>query len=248
VFDDNYVWLVRAGDHPEVAVVDPGDGAPVIAALERHRLRAAAVLVTHRHADHVGGVDAVADHASAPVYAPAEARLRRVDHVVDDGDRVALGATGLELDVVAVPGHTLGHVAFVTPGFAFVGDTLFAGGCGRVFEGTMSQMFASLERLAGLPPETEIYCGHEYTVANLEFALLVEPDNSAVQGRLRAARAAVADGRPTVPARLEEELATNPFLRCREPSVVRAAGRRAGREVAPGVDTFEVIRRWKDRA
>jgi len=219
----------------------------VVHALTREGLRPVAVLVTHRHADHVGGVGALLVHApEAVVWAPAEASLPRIDRVVDDGDRVGIDALGLELTVIGVPGHTLGHVAYLAPGRAFVGDTLFAGGCGRVFEGTMPQMYASLERLAALPPDTDLYCGHEYTVSNLEFALRVEPDNDELAQRLSTARDRMEVGDPTVPSRLATELATNPFLRCREPSVVEAAGRRAGARVQPGAETFEVIRRWKD--
>jgi hydroxyacylglutathione hydrolase len=169
-----------------------------------------------------------------------------VDVVVNDGDRVRAGSLDLDLEVIAVPGHTLGHVAYVAHGIVFAGDTLFAGGCGRVFEGTMAQMYASLERLAALPAETEIYCGHEYTVSNLEFAARVEPDNDALAARLRNARTTVAAGDPTVPSSLAAERATNPFLRCREPAVVESARRRAGRPVDPGSDTFAVVRSWKD--
>lgn len=249
VFEDNYVWLIGRPGSVEVAVVDPGDGPPVIRALEREGLRPVAVLVTHRHADHVGGVADVLAHApEAVVWAPAEASLPRVDRVVRDDDRVGVDALALELSVICIPGHTLGHVAYVAPGRAFVGDTLFAGGCGRVFEGTMSQMYASLERLACLPPDTDIYCGHEYTVSNLEFAARVEPGNTALAQRLDAARRSAAAGEPSVPSRLADELGTNPFLRCTEPTVVDAARRHADRTVAPGADTFSVIRRWKDGA
>ena len=247
-FADNYVWLIGRSDAVGVVVVDPGDGPAVVRALERDRLRPAAVLITHHHRDHVAGLDDVLSVASATVYAPDEARLPGTDQVVRDGDRVAIDVLGIELEVLAVPGHTLGHVAYVAPGRVFAGDTLFAGGCGRVFEGTMEQMYASLERLAALPPGTEVYCGHEYTVSNLEFACGVEPDNRTLSDRLESARSAVSGGRPTVPSSLVEELETNPFLRCREPSVVDAAGRHAGRAVAPGAETFGVLRRWKDTA
>jgi hydroxyacylglutathione hydrolase len=247
VFEDNYVWLISGRGCDDVVVVDPGDGPPVVRALHDLDLQPRLILVTHRHADHVGGVaDVLAEWPTATVYAPAEALLPRVDVVVDDGDRVRAGSLDLDLEVIAVPGHTLGHVAYVAHGIVFAGDTLFAGGCGRVFEGTMAQMYASLERLAALPPETEVYCGHEYTVSNLEFAARVEPDNDALAARLRNARTTVAAGDPTVPSTLAAERATNPFLRCREPAVVESAGRRAGRPVGPGSDTFAVVRRWKD--
>ena len=179
-----------------------------------------------------------------PVYGPAGESIDTVDRPVREGDRVEL--PGLELEVIDLPGHTAGHIGYLGPGFALVGDTLFAGGCGRVFEGTMEQMHTSLSRLAGLPPETELYCAHEYTVANLRFALDLEPDNERVSNRLQEAVAVRSKGLPTVPSTLAQELATNPFLRCEDTALVAAASARADRSLRPGAEVFAFVRQLKD--
>ncbi|HSL17371.1 MAG TPA: hydroxyacylglutathione hydrolase [Methylomirabilota bacterium] len=246
VFSDNYVWVLEREGSRRVAVIDPGDAGPVLTALDRRKLEAAAVLVTHHHHDHTGGVVEVAEHFGAPVYGPAGEPVPGLTAGVADGDRVELDDLELDLRVAEVPGHTAGHVAYLTPAFALVGDTLFAGGCGRVFEGTCEQMHASLQRLASQPPATAVYCAHEYTVANLRFARAVEPDNRALADRLAAAQAARAAGQATVPSRLADELATNPFMRCSQLDVVAAAEARAGRALNPGAEVFEVLRTWKD--
>ena len=246
VFADNYVWVLEREGSRRVVVVDPGDAAPVLAAVERRKLEIATVLVTHHHHDHTGGLGEVVRRIAPPVYGPAREAIAGVDRPVADGDRVELDELEIALDVAEVPGHTLGHVAYLAPAFALVGDTLFAGGCGRVFEGSFEQMHASLQRLADQPPATEIYCAHEYTVANLRFAATVEPGNRALGQRLAAAEAARATGQATVPSHLADELATNPFLRCAVPAVVAAAEAHAGRSLDPGAEVFGVVRRWKD--
>lgn len=248
ILGDNYAWLLGPQGDDRVAAVDPGDDGPVIGALERAGRRLEAVLLTHHHRDHVAGLHGLLRRRRAPVYGPAGERIDGVDRAVADGDAVELFGGAVTLEVLHVPGHTLGHVAYAGHGVALVGDTLFAGGCGRVFEGTAEQMYRSLQRIAELDGHTAVYCAHEYTVANLEFAVRVEPGNDALRSRLEAARGTRRDGRPTVPSLLAEELATNPFLRCDQPPVVAAAGRVAGRVVAPGADTFAAIRGWKDRS
>jgi len=245
-FTDNYVWLLRAPDSDKVVIVDPGEASPVLHTLDKRGLTVAAILLTHHHGDHVGGVGDILRKYPAPVFGPAWENISTVDHPVRRGDRIPLEVLGLELDVIDVPGHTAGHIAYLGPGFALVGDTLFAGGCGRIFEGTPEQMYASLRRLAALPPDTAIYCAHEYTATNLRFAVDVEPANAAIEERLAKVRAARGEGRPTVPSTLTEELETNPFLRCREPAVVRAAETRVGRPLRGDSDVFAVVRRWKD--
>lgn len=248
ILGDNYAWLLRPPDQDAVAVIDPGDDRPVLEVLERDRLRLEAVLLTHHHRDHVGGLGGLLRKRRVPVFGPEAERIAGVDRPVADADAVELFGGAVVLEVLHLPGHTLGHVGYVGHGVALVGDTLFAGGCGRVFEGTPRQMHASLGRLAALDGDTAVYCAHEYTVSNLEFATRVEPANRTLRERLAAARSARGEGRPTVPSSIAQELATNPFLRCDEPSVVAAAGRFAGREVAPGADTFAVVRGWKDRS
>lgn len=244
---DNYIWLLRTPDRSGAILVDPGDAAPVLEAIEHHGLELAAILVTHRHGDHVGGLREVAERWPVPVYGPATESIAGVTERVSGGDRVAVDAIGTEFVVIDTPGHTAGHVSFHGGGWLLCGDTLFAGGCGRVFEGSHAQMHASLQRLAALPDTTHCCCGHEYTLANLAFACAVEPDNEALREREERAHALRDAGRPTVPFALAEERATNPFLRCHEPAVRAAAERQAGRKLEDDADVFGVLREWKNR-
>lgn len=245
-FRDNYIWLlVGTGSPPAVVVVDPGDAAPVLAALGGLGLAPTAIFATHHHADHVGGIEALHARHTVPVYGPASERIPAVTQPLRDGDRVELA--GLPpFTVIDVPGHTAGHIAYHGGGLLFCGDTLFAGGCGRLFEGSAAQMHASLTRLASLSPDTSVYCAHEYTLSNLAFALAVEPDNADLRARHEHSQALRQRGEPTVPSTLGLEQATNPFLRCEVPAVVAAAAGRAGRPLRPGVETFAALRGWKD--
>ncbi|HUS24296.1 MAG TPA: hydroxyacylglutathione hydrolase [Candidatus Binatia bacterium] len=247
-FADNYIWLLARGR--DAVVVDPGDAAPVRQALTERGLRLAAILVTHHHADHVGGVAALAAEHAAPVYGPvAEARgIPKLTHPLADGDRVELPAIGVAFDVWSVPGHTLGHIAYVSAdhGLLFCGDTLFSAGCGRLFEGTPAQMHASLSRLAALPGSTAVYCTHEYTLSNLAFAGAVEPGNAAVRADAERVRALRARGAPSLPSRIAHELAVNPFLRWDAAEVRAAAHAHAGHELREPVDVFAELRAWKD--
>src|SRR3954451_1041714 len=214
-FADNYLWLVHDGPSGETAVVDPGDAAPVLAEAERRGWRITQIWNTHWHPDHTGGNVAIKAATGASVTAPAAeaARIPTMDRGVGEGDRVTLGA--IEAQVIEVPAHTAGHIAYYLPeeGTVFVGDTMFAMGCGRLFEGSAEQMYANLQRLAALPPETNVYCAHEYTASNGRFALTVEPDNQTLVSRMAAVDAARALGRATVPTTIALERETNPFVR-----------------------------------
>ena len=245
-FADNYIWMLSSSASRSAVVVDPGEAGPVFSALDLHGFELSAILITHHHGDHVGGVRDLLASRRVPVFGPENEQIDGVSQPVGGGSTVVLHDFGIELDVLDVPGHTAGHVAYIGAGFALVGDTLFAGGCGRIFEGTPEQMCSSLRALAQLPPDTGIYCAHEYTAANLRFGLEVEPGNGALEDRLGRAREQRAAGEPTIPSTLSVELATNVFLRCGEGEVVAAAEARVGRALTTHTEVFAVVRRWKD--
>ena len=243
-FDDNYLWLLVRGS--QAAVVDPGDAAPVLQRLQQRNLRLQAILVTHHHGDHVGGVASLSRATGARVHGPGAEAIPARDVALAGGSRIDV--LGVAFDVLDVPGHTLGHIAYHAPALRalFCGDTLFAAGCGRLFEGTAAQMTASLAKLASLPADTRVYCAHEYTLSNLRFALAVEPDSEALRRRQQACAALRRRGEPTLPSTIADELATNPFLRCSEPDVRRAAEARAGGPLPTAESVFTVIRQWKN--
>ena len=306
-FDDNYIWLLRQEGRDLATVVDPGDEEPVIARLAAEGLTLAAILLTHHHGDHIGGVaDLLARWPQARVYGPRDRRIRLVTDPVGEGDRIAPPGLATSFQVLEVPGHTATHIAYLAdhPGAAgdvatgnaanrsppaaggrppsagtggeisgaigasaasgtsgangaasalgegacalFCGDTLFAAGCGRVFDGTFDQLAASLARIAALPPDTLLYCAHEYTLANLGFAAWVEPDSPALAARRARVEAERAAGQPTVPSSLAEELATNPFLRTAVPGVRAAAEAFAGQSLTTAAQVFTALRQWKD--
>ncbi len=230
VLSDNYSWLLRCSASGAVAIVDPPELDPVADAIDAGGGRLDLILLTHHHGDHIAAADAVRARYGAPIAgAAADAkRLPKLDMSVGEGDTVALGrATAQVLDT---PGHTVGHVSYVFADGSVLlcGDTLFSLGCGRLLEGTPAQMFASLRKLAALPPETLVCCGHEYTLANARFALTAEPDNAALAAYAERVKTLRAEGRPTLPSLLADELACNPFLR------------------APDVATLAELRRRKD--
>ena len=243
-FKDNYIWMLEDGVN--AVAVDPGDDAPVEEFLRSRDLTLTAVLATHHHSDHVGGLPALARRWKCPTFGPAREVAAGIDHRLAEGDTFEVPGLGIELATLDIPGHTAGHIALYGRDVVFCGDTLFACGCGRLFEGTPAQMVASLAKLARLPQTTQVFCGHEYTLANIRFAQAVEPGNERLEKR-RGRDAAKRDrGEPTVPSTIAEELATNPFLRCREAAVVQAAERRAGRRLASEVEVFAEVREWKN--
>jgi len=244
-FKDNYVWTLR--DQRHAAVVDPGEARPVLEYLERENLRLAAILATHHHPDHVGGIGELVEKFRVPVFGPKHEPIPTLTQPVSEGDRVAIPELGVTFDVLDIPGHTRAHVAYYGAGALFCGDTLFACGCGRLFEGTADQMYTSLSKLAALPDETKVYCGHEYTLANIGFAKAVEPENRALGAREARDRKLRDAGKPTLPSTLGDEKATNPFLRCREPAVIESANKYLGARVADPVRVFAAIRDWKNR-
>jgi hydroxyacylglutathione hydrolase len=243
-FADNYLWVLEDGRH--AAVVDPGDAAPIQAFLEKKRLTLCAILATHHHGDHVGGLAALAERWRCPVFGPAGEDIGGLTQRLREGERIVVPGLDLPLAILDVPGHTAGHIAYVGEGFVFCGDTLFACGCGRLFEGTAAQMLASLSKLAALPPSTRVYCAHEYTMSNIRFAEAVEPGNAKLAARRVRDAGLRAQGSPTVPSTIADEIDTNPFLRWSSPEVIASASRQAGRALTAPVEVFAQVREWKN--
>lgn len=246
-FTDNYLWLLQRPGEPRVTVVDPGDAAPVLAYLQQHQLTLDSILVTHHHRDHIGGVAELKAATGATVYGPAMDRIAECDHAFAGGETLRLAALDLSLEVLAVPGHVREHIAFYGDGRLFCGDTLFLAGCGRVFTGTVEQLWQSLKTLSELPADTLIYCTHEYTASNLRFARAVEPEHVGLREREQRVLAQRGQGQSTVPGVLAEELRTNPFLRCQEPALQAAVSRETGTPVGDELACFTALRDWKNR-
>lgn len=239
-FQDNYIWLLRSGNH--AAVVDPGDAVPVISVLEKLNLQLDAILITHHHADHIDGVMDLLQRWPAITYAPKRESYSFTHTQVEEGDEIVLPSLGVKFDVMEVPGHTLGHVAYYGANCLFCGDTLFSGGCGRLFEGTPEQMYTSLQRFAQLPPETAVYCTHEYTEHNLSFARRLEPHNPQLINRQHEVELLRKDKQPTLPSSIGTELETNPFLRCHIAEIQLASGI----ENHNPIEVFSSIRRLRN--
>ena len=251
-FTDNYIWVIR--DHCHAAVVDPGDASPVLDYLRHEKLKLIAILNTHHHKDHSGGNAALLQEFTVPVYGPEKEsiptlthRLREYTEKEREEGNVYLSQFSLSLKVLDIPGHTAGHIAYYGANLLFCGDTLFGCGCGRLFEGTARQMVDSLEKLADLPKDTLIYCGHEYTLNNIRFARMVEPGNQALIEREAVAVKLRGRNLPTLPCTIALEKATNPFLRCNEPEVIQNASNYAGTPLTDRISVFAAIRDWKNQ-
>lgn len=245
-FQDNYIWMIKQDAH--AVIVDPGDAVPVLAVLRAQGMALDTILITHHHADHTGGVsELMAAFPDARLYCPCgEPKPHENAIYVQDNDEVQVFQETLTFRVITTPGHTRGHIAYFTEGALFCGDTLFAGGCGRLFEGTPKQMYDSLQRLAALEPTTKVFCAHEYTQANLRFCLAVEPDNLDLHQRIEHVNALRAKGLPSVPSMLSEELKTNSFLRTAEKTVQDAVSAHSQTPVLEREHCFAALRQWKD--
>ena len=244
-FDDNYIWILHNGT--SAVVVDPGDDEPVAEFLKDNKLVLDAILITHKHWDHIGGISQLTWlWPEAIVYGPENEPIDKVDVKLQAGDKVSL-LKGISFTVLDVPGHTEGHIAYLGEGRLFCGDTLFAGGCGRVFSGTHEQLSASLQQLSALPGETLVYCAHEYTVDNLGFGLWVEPENQQLIKRMEQCKQLRQQQLPTVPSTIAIENQTNPFMRTQEPNVVQAAEHWAKQSLADASSVFTALRTWKDK-
>lgn len=233
-FKDNYIWVLHANN--KAIVVDPGDAAPVTVYLKQHKLTLAAIFLTHHHKDHSGGVAELIAYQNAPVYSAQN---------IDENTLIEI-PNFPPFHILQIPGHTLDHCAFYSEGILFCGDTLFSAGCGRIFEGTMQQMYASLLKLKALPLDTKIYCGHEYTLQNLKFAQAVEPNNIAIKNKIITVENFRAENKPSLPSILSEELQINPFLRCDIADVITAAENHAGKKLTDPAEVFAVLREWKN--
>lgn len=241
---DNYIWTL-ADAAGQALIVDPGEAAPVLAAVDAG-LHPVAILITHHHPDHIGGVARLLEAFDIPCYAPQDERIPQANQRVADGDRVQVGALGLEFEVLAVPGHTRSHVAYHGGGIVFCGDTLFSLGCGRLFEGSPAQMLNSLDRLAALPAQTQVCCTHEYTESNGRFARIAEPENPVRDLRLEEVARQRASGRASLPSSIASERDCNPFLRVGQAGIRRALKQWRGIETDDRLQTFAALREWKD--
>jgi len=243
-FTDNYIWVIH--DQYHAVVVDPGEAKPVLSFLHQKNLKLIAILNTHHHNDHVGGNLALLQQFPVPVYGPGSESISTVTHCLKEGDSVYLAELSLGLSILDIPGHTAGHIAYYGANLLFCGDTLFACGCGRLFEGTAQQMYTSLNKLARLPDKTAVYCGHEYTLANINFAKLVEPGNQVLTQLQVSAEKQRKSNLPTLPSTIVMEKACNPFLRCNQTEVIHNASNYVGKPLTDPVSVFATIREWKN--
>lgn len=248
-FSDNYIWMLCDAKQQYAAIIDPGDATPVINALEKGNIQPVAILITHHHHDHIGGIRALLQkYPNLVVYGPKAERIAMLTHEVVPNDRIDLQHIGIQFKVLDTSGHTAGHISYYNAQqeLLFCGDTLFANGCGRIFDGTVEQLHQSLENIAQLPPATKIYCAHEYTLDNIGFSKWVESDNNDLLQREKICWELLDNDEATIPTLLADELKTNPFLRCHNKNVIAAAERFSGRKLQTSSEVFSVIRHWKD--
>tara|TARA_R110002050_G_scaffold268113_1_gene410089 strand:+ start:143552 stop:144322 length:771 start_codon:yes stop_codon:yes gene_type:complete len=246
-FNDNYIWFIQEPVSKDLLIVDPGDSQTVIDAIEQQKLNPVAILITHHHSDHVAGVGELVNYYDIPVYGPKSEAIPHLTHPLAVRDGLIINTAFPAIRVLDVPGHTKGHIAFLIDDNLFCGDTLFGAGCGRLLGGTAKQLHASLQLIASLPEQTKIFCAHEYTQANLRFAALVEPDNSAIKRRIGDTNLLLMNGQPSLPSLLSLELKTNPFLRCLQPDVILAAHHFSGQQLDSAEAVFTTLRSWKDQ-
>ena len=246
-FSDNYIWLLCDDSLDYAAIVDPGDAKPVIEILQKKKIQPIAILITHRHSDHVAGIDSLLKkYPELPVYGPKRENIAKRTHAVQQDDVIDLKEIGIQLKVLDTFGHTAGHISYYAEKWLFCGDTLFANGCGRVFDGRIEDLYDSLEKIAKLPADTQIFCAHEYTLDNIGFSKWVEPENQDLLKREAACWKLIDNDKPTIPTLLADELKVNPFLRCHEKTVIQQAEKFAGKALNSPVEVFKVIRQWKD--
>jgi hydroxyacylglutathione hydrolase len=241
---DNYVWvIINEANH--AIIIDPGEAVPVITFLRQHQLQLTAILITHHHWDHTNGIAEIVREFPAPVYGPAHENIPEMTHAVSEKTPIHIPHFP-DITALEIPGHTSGHLAYDIQGNLFCGDTLFAAGCGRLFEGSPEQMAASLQKIMSLPDNTKIYCAHEYTQNNLRFAQTVEPNNKAIAERIKHVAEMRKQNLPSLPSTLKEEKETNPFLRCDAPEVKASVEKHAGHALNNKIAVFAVLRKWKD--
>jgi hydroxyacylglutathione hydrolase len=246
-FSDNYIWLICDNQQHYAAIIDPGDATPVINTLKDKNIEPVAILITHHHGDHIGGISQLLKkYPHLPVYGPKNEHITTLTHKVGQDDIINLQQINTQLKVLDTFGHTAGHISYYAPGILFCGDTLFANGCGRVFDGTIEELHQSLEKIANLPPESKIYCAHEYTLDNIGFAKWVEADNKDLLEREARCQNLIDNDKATIPTLLSDELKSNPFMRCDKQAVIEKAEKFAAKKLANSTEVFRAIRQWKD--
>ena len=241
---DNYVWVIIDSENKSAIIVDPGEAAPVHQFLTQHQLKLKAILITHHHWDHTNGIAELLQHYQVPVFGAKKMETPEITNTVEDGANIKLPP--FAFDVIAIPGHTLNHIAYYAKGMLFCGDTLFAAGCGRMFEGTPQQLFHSLQKLAALPDDTNVYCAHEYTLNNLRFAKAVEPHNQKIMEKIEHIKKIREKQSPSLPSTILDEKETNPFLRCDSAEIKANVEAHIGKKLNSPLEIFTELRKWKD--